>query len=341
VVVVFCTNDYGDTALPYDFRYPFRVYQPFYDAQGELLFNARVPRRPSLAMRGKPLGSLCLWYAFDQLEALARDVTYARHGLPNARTPGVEPRLFADFFFDSGLKRRFPYVEQTVLSLYARMHAAARAAGARFAVLPSIDRVPPKWETVDSRMRDKLQARGVTYLDPPASLTNYSPWTSTWRDGHPNFIWALLLAERLARSFDGTPPDADWSRLPQRAGLRSSLDLADTAAVARQVTESWGDADDGGRPVEGRAGLVLRAPAAGATRLRLVGRAAQPTTLLVTTPERPDAPCRLTFTADESLQTCPLPPPARPGLLFVLLTPEPFESPVRARLARAEVVPGP
>lgn len=340
VVVIFCTNDYGDTALPYDFRYPFRVYQPFYDTAGELLFNARVPRRPSLALRDGPLGRLRLWYAFDQLEALARDVAYARHGLPNARTPDLDTRLFGDFFTDEDLRRRFPYVEQTVLSLYARMQAEARAAGARFAVLPSVDRVPPRWEPVDALLAAKLGARGVPYLSPPADLSNYSPWTGAWRDGHPNFIWAQVLAERIAAAWDAAPPDSDWSSLPQYNALRSSLELADTAAIARQVGESWGDFADGGRPIEGRAGLILRAPAPGPTRLRLSGRAAGPATLVVSTPERPDA-CRLTFTAVEATHECALPAPARAGIVFVTLRHDPFEPPARARLARVELRPGP
>ncbi len=337
VVVVFCTNDYGDSALPYDFRYPFRVYQPFYDRDGRLLFNARVPRRPSLLMRARPLGTLRLWYAFDQLEALARDLTYARHGLPNARTPGVQLHLLADLFTSEELRARFAYVEPTVLSLYTRLHETARAAGARFAFVPSVERVPPHWATVDSLLHDKLAARGVPYLSPPVAFSNYGPWTATWRDGHPNFLWAWLLAERLATAIDGEQADADWLRLPQLPQLLADLDLTDTPAVARQLSESWGDVTAGGRVLDGRAGLILRAPAPGPTLLRLTGHAASPTVVNVGPPDLPSA-CRLEFGPQLTTRECAMPAPARAGIVFVLLQPEAHAGP-QVTLARAELIP--
>lgn len=338
VAVVFCTNDYGDTALPYDFRYPFRVYQPFYDRDGRLLFNARVPRRPSLLMRGRLFGGLRLWYAFDQLEALVRDAAYARHGLPNARTAGFQAHLLADLFLSEELRARLPHVEPTVLSLYARQHEATRAAGARYAFVPSIDRVPPRWVHVDELLRDRLVARDVPYLSPPAAFSNYAAWIGVWRDGHPNFIWGLLLAERLATWLDGAPPDTDWSRLPQLAGLAADLDLTDTQAIARQATESWGEVSDATRAFQGRAGLILHATAPGPVRLRLSGRAASPSAIVVGSPELPAA-CRLEFGPEGTTRTCALPAPSRAGIVFVLLEHDSAAGPP-VGLSRAELLPG-
>lgn len=339
VVLVFCVNDYGDAALPYDYRYPFRVYQPFYGTDGRLLFNARVPRRPSLAMRDGPLGGLRLWYALDAVDALARDLRYARHGIPNARTPGVQLHLFGDFFFDDALRRRFPYVEQTVLRLYQRMAETARASGARFVFLPSVERVPPRWDTFDSLMKAKLEARGVTYLSPPVELSTYGRWGGTWRDGHPNFVWAWPLAARLFAALEARPYDPGWSQLPQLAALPTRLDLRDEQAVSRYVGLAWGEAAEGGRRLDGPAALMLRrpGPAAQPWALRLDGHAARETRLIVATPERPDA-CALTFDARDATRTCTLPAPAG-EIVFVLLDPQ-GAAPSSLVLSSAEAAPG-
>jgi hypothetical protein len=319
VIVVFCGNDYGDTALPYDHRYPDRVYQPFYDTRGDLLFNARVPRRPSLTMRDGMLGGLRLWRVLDLLDALVRDARYARHGIPNARTPGVQIQLLDDLFYDEPLQRRLPYVEETVLALYRRMAERSRAVGARFAFLPSIERVPPRWVTVDSRMRQKIESRGVTYLSPPLELSTYSRWIGTWRDGHPNFVWAWALAARVFAALEGRPLDARFTGIPQLAALATRVDLREPVSISRSIGHGWGDVADGGRRLEGLATVMLRHPDPGhGVVLHVIGRADRDTTLVVSTPEVPEA-CRLALGPEERVETCPLRGPADREIVFVAL----------------------
>lgn len=340
VVVVFCVNDYGDTALPYDHRYPFRVYKPFYDGDARLVYNDPVPRRPSLAMRDGPLGGLRLWYALDVLDALAADLRYARRGLPNTRTAGVDLRLFDDFFFDGALRRRFPYVERTVLRLYERMVQNARAAGTRFWFVPSVERLPPRWATFDDVMRAKLEAHGVPYVSPPAELSVFGRWAGAWRDGHPNFVWARPLAARLFAALEERPYDPRWSELPQLAALPTRLDLRDTPAVARCLGLGWGDVEEAGRRLEGPAALMLRrpAPAPRAITLRLTGRAARAASVTVATPVAPGV-CRLTFGPRAETQVCRL-PPAEDVIVFVALEPAEPSGATGLVLASAEAVAG-
>lgn len=340
VVLVFCVNDYGDVALPYDHRYPFRVYQPFYDRTGRLLFNARVPRRPSLAMRDGPLGALRLWYALDVLRAAADDLRYARHGIPHARTAGVELRLFDDFFLDETLRARFPYVEETALQLYARMHATARATGARFWFVPSVERVPPRWVKIDDMLKSKLEARGVTYVSPPEQVSTLGRWSGAWRDGHPNFVWAWTLAARVFARLEAQPFDPRWEGLPQLAAMPTRLDLRDTAALTRYVALGWGESDASGRHLSGPAALMLRrpVPAAQPVTLRVTGHAAHATAVAVSTPEQ-RAVCRLAFDTRDAARTCTLPAPSQP-ILFVLLEPEESDPPAGVTLTSVEAVPG-
>jgi hypothetical protein len=44
-ILLFVKNDFAGSSLPYYYRYPDRVYKPFYDLEGNLLFNVDVPKR--------------------------------------------------------------------------------------------------------------------------------------------------------------------------------------------------------------------------------------------------------------------------------------------------------
>lgn len=337
VVVVFCVNDYGDTALPYDYRYPMRIYQPFYDTTGQLRFNAEVPRRPSVAMRDGPLGGLRLWRALDLVDALVRDRGYARHGVITPQTPGVAIHQLGDFFYDEALQRRFPYVEATVLALYGRMAELARAGGARFAFLPSIERVPPRWVTFDSVMRDRIESRGIPYLSPPTELTTYAPWIGTWRDGHPNFVWGWVLAARLFADLAGRSFDARLVGLPQVEALGISADLRDGPALARSLSLEWGETAGDGRRLEGPGAVMLRHPDPGrGVAVRITARADQDATLAVSIPAG-RAACRMALGPAARTETCALPGPPEGELVLVLLEPS---GPTGVEVSRVEVVPG-
>jgi hypothetical protein len=311
VVLIFCLNDYADAAFPYDYRYPFRVYQPFYDRQGRLLFNSRVPRRPSLAMRDSFLGGLRLWYAVDQLRYAVEDQRYSRYGIPNARTAPVH--LFADISINPELRARFPYVEATVFSLYQRMSELCRSAGTRFTFLPSIP--------FDRGLRANLESRGVRYLPCPEDANTYSRWLPTLQDGHPNLIWAWILANALYAELQGQPYRLDFRQMPQWRDIPAELDLSSEQACARFLCLEWGPAENGGRRIRGPASFFLRNATPGRMRLEITGSAPQPTRFVVQQDGGREL-CRITIGPAASTQACILDTVAGEPLLFAHLVPE-------------------
>ena len=319
VVLVFCVNDYGDAALPYDYRYPVRVYQPFYDPHGMLLFNATVPRRPSLVMRDTWLGRLRLWYAIDQFRYAVEDRRYARYGIPNARIAPVH--LFGDFFTTPELQARFPYVEETVLALYGRMNEICRAAGARFSVIPSVSIVPPRWERLDDLLGAKLRKRGVSYVPCQSDDLAYARWLPTLQDGHPNMFWGWILANALHADLEGQPYRLDFAQMPQTRDIPSQLDLGDVATSARYLNMEWGPVDTGGRRLAGMASFVLRNTAPARIRLEITGSSARPMGFVLHQSSLREL-CRIALGPTTATQTCLLDAATAQPLLFVHLLPD-------------------
>jgi hypothetical protein len=319
VVLLFCSNDYGDAALPYDYRYPFRVYQPFFGPDAQLLFNDPVPRRPSLVMRDTPLGRLRLWYAVDQLRYALEDRRYARYGIPNARTAPVHS--FDDLFGQPALRSRFPYIETTLLAEYKRMAELSRNAGARFTFFSSTQVVPPSWEPVEALFGAKLRARGVPLLLPPDDAVTYGRWGPTLRDGHPNFVWAWIMANGLYAYLEGRPYQLDFGQMPHTRDIPTELDLGNEAACARFIGMGWELAGGGERRLSGPASFFLRNPAPGASTLEIVGWASRPTRLIAVGPRDREI-CRFTLTTPVAAYTCPIDPKATEPIVFVHLLPE-------------------
>jgi hypothetical protein len=317
VVLVFCVNDYGDAALPYDYRYPFRVYQPFYDPHGQLLFNATVPRRPSLVMRDTWLGRLRLWYAVDQIRYAVEDRKYARYGVPNARTAPVH--LFSDFFTTPELRARFPYVEETVLGLYVRMAQLCRAAGTRFSLIPSVSLVAPRWERLDDLLGAKLQSRGVRYVSCPSDDIAYARWLPTLQDGHPNMIWGWILANALHADLEAQPYRLDFAHMPQTPHIPTQMDLSNEPATARYLNMEWGPVETGGRRLRGMASFFLRIPAPGRMRLEITGSAARPTGFVLHQSAKREL-CRIELGSTPATQACILDATDQ-SLLFVHFLP--------------------
>jgi hypothetical protein len=319
VVLVFCGNDYGDTALPYDYRHPVRVYQPFYDTQGRLLFNDPVPRRPSLAMRDTRLGGLRLWYAVDQFRYALEDRLYARRGIPTARTAPVH--LFGDLLGLPELRARFPYVEKTLLAIYARMDELSRAAGARFTLQSSIVAQPPSFERVDALLRAKLEARGVHFLPCPEDELLFARWHPVLGDRHPNFVWAWIMANALYADLEGQPYSLDFAQMPQTRDIPSELDLSDDASCARFLSLDWYPAEPGGRRLAGGGSFFLRSTTRGAAQLEIVASATLPVHLIALTIDNREL-CRFTVGTQVETHACAVDASASGPILFIHLLPE-------------------
>jgi hypothetical protein len=108
VSLLFCSNDYGDTALPYDHRYPStRVYKPFYDPQGALVVNEVVPQRPSLYFRDTFLGRFRLWDAVDVFSFAFQDIVYKSRGVPGPKDYPLPIHRLDDLVFQNNTHSSF------------------------------------------------------------------------------------------------------------------------------------------------------------------------------------------------------------------------------------------
>lgn len=347
VVVVFCTNDFGDAALPYDYRYPVRVYQPFFDQRGELLFNAQVPRRLSLRMRPTLLGGLRLWIALDRLRNVWEDRLYARHGIPNAGNAPVERLDY--LYYNAELLARFPYVEPTVLELYRRMALLTRATGARFTFLPSVTIAPARAETaetrfrggepLDTRLRGPLESRGVRYLPCPRETEPYQPFLDTLLDGHPNLIWAWILSGALYADFEGRPGPLDFASMPQAAGWPTEVRLDDDAGCARVITRGWRAKEAGGRRFDGAGSFLLGNSVPGSARLEIAATGSPEARLRVEVLGKLEV-CDLVFGPTSRTEACALDTLHSGPLVFVTLRSLVGE-PLVERLRLLPASPGP
>jgi hypothetical protein len=319
VVLLFCGNDYGNAALPY-YLNPSRIYQPFYDTEARLLFNASVPRRPSLAMRDTFLGGLHLWYAADELRYAIEDYNYARRGIPNARTAPVHE--FEYLLGSPALRARFPYVMATVLSEYALMTELSRTAGARFTFFSSIENAGPSYERVDDLLGAKLEERGIPFLRVPHDGFTYGiRWGGTLLDGHPNFLWAWILANGLYAHLEGKPYRLDFSQMPHTRDIPTDIDLGHEAASVRFLSMDWQPAAGGERRMTGPASIFLRRPAPGASQLEIIGWAPQPTRIIALGVEDREL-CRFELTLPVAAYNCPIAADAAGPIVFVHLLPE-------------------
>ena len=318
VVLLFCGNDYGNAALPY-YLNPFRVYQPFYDTQARLLFNASVPRRASLAMRDTVLGGLRLWYAVDQLRYAVEDYRYGRYGIPNPRTAPVH--AFEHLLGTPALRARFPYVMATVLSEYASMADLSRKAGARFTFFSSIERTPPSFERVDDLLGAGLKQRGVPFLPPPNEAVVYGRWGPTLLDGHPNFLWAWILANGLYAHLENREYRLDFGQMPHVRDIPTDIDLGNEPASVRFLGMGWQPAMGAERRMTGPASIFLKRPEGGRPELEIMGWAPQPTRIIAVGPEDREL-CRFTLTLPVAAFGCPVDAAAVGPLLLVHFVPE-------------------
>jgi hypothetical protein len=195
-------------------------------------------------MRDTFLGRLRLWYAVDQVRYVIEDLRYARYGIPNARTAPASSNVLLG---DRAVRARFPYIETTMMAEYQRMAELSRNAGARFMVFSSIRYQPPNWELIEDLFGAKLRERRVRLLIPPLDTNIYNEWAPTLQDGHPNFIWAWIMANGLYADLEGQPYRLDFAEMPQLREIPAELDLADVPASVRFLGLDWQPGQGGSR----------------------------------------------------------------------------------------------
>jgi len=234
VLLLFCWNDYGDTALPYDHRYPAtRVYKPFYDPQGVLVINDVVPRRPSLYVRDSFLGTLRLWDALDVFYYAFQDIAYKSRGVPGAKDFPVPIHRLDDLAFQDNTHPTFQRVERTVMELYRNMNTITRQHGASFFIVNS----DPSTEHI---IGSKITDMGIDLISLPKEYRSYLPWTYIYNDGHPNFLWAWILSSAIFRHVEGKPSTDVFADMPSYGSIPSELTLNRDDLSAKYISGTWG-----------------------------------------------------------------------------------------------------
>lgn len=156
--VVFCmysSNDIGDSAIPYCWGDPkFRVYRCFYDVEGNLILNQKVPERFSLRTKGSFMENLRLRFLIDKIEALIDDLYYSSLGISeNRRIPVGDKsedltRLGRHVWdmgvvgYHSGFRDIYDKNKHRNFNLWKKMDDLCRQNGKRFLVLTHFSGVP-------------------------------------------------------------------------------------------------------------------------------------------------------------------------------------------------------
>jgi hypothetical protein len=330
IVAVFFENDVGDTALPYHQKYPFRVYRPFYSERGEVLLNEQIPQRPSLFMKSRFAGELRLWQAMDLFYYFVQDIQYAKYDIPNPRTATYPLRAYDGFVWDEDLKKRYPYVERTLIAIYERMYGAAIAEGATFRVISATERVNYAVEPL-------MRARGLPFTPGPAADKRYRKWSRVPRDDdHGNFLWAWILATEVFVALESSTTSLDFRSMPQLGNLPFELDLGVDAAL-RYLSGDWGEPSGGGRLLSEGGSVILAAPRSppAEVMIEVSGRSSGARTLEIRDVNE-KVVCRIRMSAVNHRYRCRLRRVEEPMLLLVFSVFDGSADPVSARRPERE-----
>lgn len=253
VVLLFYENDYGDTALPYDHRWPYRVYKPFYDINGNLILNEKIPKRPSLWAKETIFSHFYFWFALDRIYYFLQDLKYNSYDIPNKRNAPYPLHLYDNFFSNEDLKKRFPYVEKTVFSLLQKVNKMVQDHGARFFLAPTRE-----W-TVASTGR-KLHDLGICFIPVPPETSDYWPWETILYDNHPNFLFFWFIANKIYAVLEDKPYQLNWRQLPQLPKMPTEIRFGDDRNSARYLYGDWWPSEKNGRWLKNNGRFILRNP---------------------------------------------------------------------------------
>lgn len=216
VILRYCANDFGDSALPYDYRSPNRVYKPWYTLDGRLALNEPVPRRFSLRARGTFWDRFDLKYAVDRCQYALDDVSYQRLGVYSDL--GIHPAdkkertlkiaRLGYLAMDPGSADVYARQKRRALTLWSAMRDRCTRAGARFLMTGTIADNATGGE---AGLPHDLEWLDIPFLNLAPALQPWQPWSYVEGDGHPNMVDNYVAATALFNRLNETRLPIDFT----------------------------------------------------------------------------------------------------------------------------------
>ncbi len=266
VVLWFCSNDVGDACLPYDHRYPLeRKYKPYYDVNGSLVLNEKVPRRFSVVVRNTWFQRFRMRYLIDAFQYVVDDIVYRLCDVPENRIISlnkeqyewgrtVRVRNMDSVLFGKGFEDLFHKNIMRNLNLMKRMNAICRCDDTRFVVCLNSSRNHPHMEQI-CRF---LEQERIEFTNEP--YPHFCSFVN--QDGHPNFFGNYQAAVKLYSFLENERLEVDatksgwWERLP------SEIDFSN-GGYGKFLFDGWGPVEAGlpkGRWMSHYASAMLAIP---------------------------------------------------------------------------------
>ncbi|MFO1523830.1 MAG: hypothetical protein U1G05_17740 [Kiritimatiellia bacterium] len=267
VVLRYCSNDFGDSALPYDYRSPNRVYKPWYTVDGRLALNERVPRRFSLKVRGTLLDHLDLKYAVDRLQYAFDDLGYMKWGIYSELgiKPGDKEHRSAviahlgHLATDPASLPLFEKQKPRALALWGRMRDLCRESGARFLITGTID---PAADCGEPRLPADLDRLGLPFLNYRSALEPWQPWAYVEGDGHPNLVDNYIVATILFNELQQQHLPVDFADASWIRKMPFALEMSGNREEHLLRWGPWGKSAHHMRDATSNSRLLLRNPVA-------------------------------------------------------------------------------
>ncbi len=268
-------NDIGDSALPYCWGDPkYRVYRPFYDTNGKLVLNEKVPKRFSLRVKETVLDNFRLKFAIDRIESLIDDIGYSRRGISENRRIKVQNRSkneagWSRHVWDMGCVGTHPgfrdiYDQNKIrnFNLIKKLDAFCKQREIAFMVLTSFDGHPdpshPHQELISFLDKNSIRHVNVAKNHP------YVHWGYVNYDGHPNFLTNYYAAINIYDAIVGKNVPIDFSATEWFGDLARKIDFAKGDYHKYLFGGKWGKT----KTIQGKRGRWLN----GSARFLLRGR---------------------------------------------------------------------
>jgi hypothetical protein len=277
VILLFVKNDIADSSLPYDYRYLDRVYKPFYDFEGNLLFNNVVPKRFSLSLKNTFLDKFSFKRLIDKIQYLIDDLRYSSHGiLENKRIKQEDGTYLTmeDLFHSKLYKDIFDANKIRNFNLIKKINEQVKNNNKRFIVLTNFGRnmrflkgIANFTETESSHHTDILNFLDENSIEHSFFNKNfdlnYFPCYRVLIDGHPNYFWhysAALDTYNFIEKKNVKPNylQTEWhSKMPEKIDFEKA-DFPLYLYGNWYNIESLGDSK--GRWIGGSAALAIKPP---------------------------------------------------------------------------------
>lgn len=291
ILLRYCANDFGDSALPYDYRSPNRVYRPWYTLDGRLALNERVPRRFSMRVRDTMFDHLDLKYAIDRLQYTLDDIRYQKLGIysdlgidPSDKEHRVAAVAHLGYLaLDAKEKPVFQKQKARALALWSRMRDLARDHDATFLMLGTIDAAGAGGEPA---LLADFAERQLPFLNYHDLLAPWQPWAYVEGDGHPNLVDNYVVATTLFNRMEKRELSIDFHDASWLSKIPRTLVMTGNREEQTLRWGPWGRIDHRARAASTGSRVLLRNPVPdGPVEVLVSGR--MPAT---TTPQGKSAP---------------------------------------------------